>query len=201
MQLRTVELRSRARAAGDLLAAAADDADSPGPVFVDSSGRRGRGLRLFGWLVGVVCVGFAAVLVTTLMSARSDAPQLDIPDQQQQSTVPSAPRAPAPSKPAVPSSGAPAAGRPTPVVSALAGTALPPASAAAVRHAPAATVVPVTSPRSSSPAVSRTTPAASPSLSARTVSPSRPAVPTRPSATAPTHRHSPILPFPTSFPT
>jgi hypothetical protein len=35
---------------------------SPGPVFVDSSGRRARLLRRAGILLGVACVGYAVVL-------------------------------------------------------------------------------------------------------------------------------------------
>ncbi|MFE1026730.1 hypothetical protein ACFW5I_19530 [Streptomyces sp. NPDC058818] len=38
-----------------------------GPVFVDTSGRRARLLRRLGLLVGVVCVGYAAVLGLAFM--------------------------------------------------------------------------------------------------------------------------------------
>ncbi|MFJ8143542.1 hypothetical protein ACIQ6R_00500 [Streptomyces sp. NPDC096048] len=38
-----------------------------GPVFVDNSGRRARLLRRLGLLVGVVCVGYAAVLGLAFM--------------------------------------------------------------------------------------------------------------------------------------
>lgn len=192
MQLRTVEVRVRAAAA-----APAGDASSPAPVFVDSSGRRGRGLRLFGWLVGVVCVGFAAVLITTLMSARSGAPELQIPDQQRTS-APAAPQAPASSGRAVRRSGPQA---PPPAPSALAATGLPAGSAGTSRQTPARTTGPVTTARPTSPAASRTAPAASATPSAPAVPPSTSAVPSAPSATAPTHRRKPILPFPTSFPT
>ncbi|MER5179738.1 hypothetical protein ABT009_15435 [Streptomyces sp. NPDC002896] len=38
-----------------------------GPVFVDNSGRRARLLRRIGLLVGVVCIGYAAVLGMAFM--------------------------------------------------------------------------------------------------------------------------------------
>ncbi|MET9758658.1 hypothetical protein ABZ016_06325 [Streptomyces sp. NPDC006372] len=38
-----------------------------GPVFVDNSGRRARLLRRFGLLLGVVCLGYAAVLGAAFM--------------------------------------------------------------------------------------------------------------------------------------
>ncbi|MFF9211472.1 MULTISPECIES: hypothetical protein [unclassified Streptomyces] len=38
-----------------------------GPVFVDTSGRRARLLRRLGLLVGVACLGYAAVLVLAFM--------------------------------------------------------------------------------------------------------------------------------------
>jgi hypothetical protein len=39
----------------------------PGPVFVDSSGRRARLLRRAGILLGVACIGYAAVLGMAFM--------------------------------------------------------------------------------------------------------------------------------------
>jgi len=50
-------------------------------VFVDQSGRRGRALRRFGWLAGVVVGGFAATAVTTVAGANAQAPDLVIPEQ------------------------------------------------------------------------------------------------------------------------
>lgn len=38
-----------------------------GPVFVDNSGRRAKLLRRLGILIGVVCCGYAAVLVLAFM--------------------------------------------------------------------------------------------------------------------------------------
>ncbi|MCZ9345115.1 hypothetical protein NGM37_45965, partial [Streptomyces sp. TRM76130] len=38
-----------------------------GPVFVDNSGRRAKLLRRLGILVGVVCCGYATVLVLAFM--------------------------------------------------------------------------------------------------------------------------------------
>ncbi|MEW2250140.1 hypothetical protein AB0907_22675 [Streptomyces sp. NPDC006975] len=38
-----------------------------GPVFVDTSGRRARLLRRLGLLIGVACLGYAAVLVLAFM--------------------------------------------------------------------------------------------------------------------------------------
>lgn len=38
-----------------------------GPVFVDNSGRRARLLRRIGLLLGVVCLGYAAVLGAAFM--------------------------------------------------------------------------------------------------------------------------------------
>jgi hypothetical protein len=39
----------------------------PGPIFVDSSGRRARLLRRAGILLGVACIGYAAVLGMAFM--------------------------------------------------------------------------------------------------------------------------------------
>ncbi|MEV6024560.1 hypothetical protein [Streptomyces sp. NPDC052036] len=38
-----------------------------GPVFVDNSGRRAKALRRIGLLVGIVCLGYAAVLGMAFM--------------------------------------------------------------------------------------------------------------------------------------
>ncbi|MDQ0792928.1 hypothetical protein [Streptomyces sp. B1I3] len=50
-----------------------------GPVFVDSSGRRAKLLRRAGTLLGVVCVGYAAVLGLAFMGGISVAPSRLLP--------------------------------------------------------------------------------------------------------------------------
>ncbi len=57
---------------------------SDGPVFVDESGRRSRRYRRIGMAVGLVCAGYAVVIVATLLSGKSDAPWLPVPGQQQE---------------------------------------------------------------------------------------------------------------------
>lgn len=42
---------------------------APAPVFVDDSGRRHRAVRVFGWLVGVVMVGYLALLAISLVGS------------------------------------------------------------------------------------------------------------------------------------
>ncbi|WP_145795191.1 hypothetical protein [Kitasatospora atroaurantiaca] len=70
-------------------------------VFVDQSGRRGRALRRFGWLAGVLVGGFAATAVTTVAGANAQAPDLVIPDQPA-SSVSAAPSASASAPPSTP---------------------------------------------------------------------------------------------------
>ncbi|MFF5333914.1 DUF2975 domain-containing protein [Streptomyces sp. NPDC013181] len=83
---------------------------SDGPVFVDESGRRGKTLRRFGWLLAAVCVCYAVTLVVAVLGGNSSAPFLPLSgqEQQQESTTPTgdggAPTAPDPG---------PAAGDPT----------------------------------------------------------------------------------------
>lgn len=50
-----------------------------GPVFVDSSGRRARLLRRAGAVLGVTCVGYAAVLALTFMGGISWSPSTLLP--------------------------------------------------------------------------------------------------------------------------
>lgn len=50
-----------------------------GPVFVDSSGRRARLLRRAGAMVGVACVGYAAVLALAFMGGISLSPSKLLP--------------------------------------------------------------------------------------------------------------------------
>ncbi|GGX08311.1 hypothetical protein GCM10010297_32070 [Streptomyces malachitofuscus] len=57
---------------------------SDGPVFVDESGRRSRRYRRIGMTIGLVCAGYAVVIVATLLSGKSDAPWLPVPGQQQE---------------------------------------------------------------------------------------------------------------------
>ncbi|HEY5833031.1 MAG TPA: hypothetical protein VIW71_03645 [Streptomyces sp.] len=52
----------------------------PSPVFVDRTGRRGRRLRGLGWVVGVVCVGFALAMISGLLGTQSQAPRFAVPD-------------------------------------------------------------------------------------------------------------------------
>lgn len=52
-----------------------------GPVFVDESGRRIRLYRRIGLAVGLACVGYAVVMVATLLSGNSDAPWMPVPGQ------------------------------------------------------------------------------------------------------------------------
>lgn len=48
-------------------------------VFVDASGRRGRTLRRFGWVVTVVCACYATTVAASLVGGDSGAPFLRIP--------------------------------------------------------------------------------------------------------------------------
>ncbi|MFI6962901.1 hypothetical protein [Streptomyces sp. NPDC050255] len=50
-----------------------------GPVFVDSSGRRARLLRRAGAVLGVTCVGYAAVLALSFMGGISLSPSTLLP--------------------------------------------------------------------------------------------------------------------------
>ncbi|MFJ8007279.1 hypothetical protein [Streptomyces fagopyri] len=49
------------------------------PVFVDQTGLRGRRLRGFGWLLGLICTGFVAAMVSGLAGTQSQAPALTVP--------------------------------------------------------------------------------------------------------------------------
>ncbi|MEU5095343.1 hypothetical protein [Streptomyces sp. NPDC020996] len=51
----------------------------PAPVFVDRTGQRGRRLRGFGWLLGVVCTGFVVAMISGLVGTQSQAPALTVP--------------------------------------------------------------------------------------------------------------------------
>ncbi|MFD9909724.1 hypothetical protein, partial [Streptomyces sp. NPDC059063] len=51
-----------------------------GPVFVDETGRRSRRYRRIGTGVGLLCAGYAVVIVATLVSGNSSAPWLPVPD-------------------------------------------------------------------------------------------------------------------------
>ncbi|WP_086727694.1 hypothetical protein [Streptomyces carpinensis] len=51
----------------------------PAPVFVDQTGLRGRRLRGFGWLLGIVCTGFVLAMTSGLLGTQSQAPALTVP--------------------------------------------------------------------------------------------------------------------------
>ncbi|MFF4648893.1 hypothetical protein [Streptomyces sp. NPDC001380] len=89
------------------------------PVFVDRTGRRGRRLRGLGWVVGVVCVGFAVAMIAGLVGVQSQAPSFAVPDtanttppsQYVNAPLPSPPRGTRPRPGRVPAGGpGPAAG-------------------------------------------------------------------------------------------
>ncbi|MFC8081000.1 hypothetical protein ACFUN8_36335 [Streptomyces sp. NPDC057307] len=48
-------------------------------VFVDTSGRRGRTFRRFGWAVAIVCACYATTVAASLVGGSSGAPFLRIP--------------------------------------------------------------------------------------------------------------------------
>ncbi|MDX3239555.1 hypothetical protein PV392_28480 [Streptomyces sp. ME03-5709C] len=81
--------------------------DPERPVFVDTSGRRGRKLRRIGWIIGAICVGYAAVVAVSLAGADSRAPWLMIPGEDDEDTPPAVSADPSarPSAPASPSGG------------------------------------------------------------------------------------------------
>ncbi|MGX1547387.1 hypothetical protein [Streptomyces adustus] len=51
----------------------------PAPVFVDQTGQRGRRLRGFGWLVGILCTGCVVAMISGLVGTQSRAPAMKIP--------------------------------------------------------------------------------------------------------------------------
>lgn len=82
---------------------------SDGPVFVDSTGRRGRFLRRSGWLLGLGCACYAVVLAVSMAGGDSTAPWLLIPGSEEETAetvqvVPS-PVADAPSATGTPGDG------------------------------------------------------------------------------------------------
>ncbi|MEU4096101.1 hypothetical protein [Streptomyces sp. NPDC026673] len=60
----------------------------PGPVFVDSSGRRARAVRRAGWLVGAACSVYTAALALSLSGATPIAPKTLLPLPGVPSTAP-----------------------------------------------------------------------------------------------------------------
>lgn len=90
------------------------------PVFVDSSGGRRRLLRKFGWLLGVVCLGYAVLLGISLVGGSAGAPDVLIPgpDKKAPEKVEDDPSRRESDAPAVPGtvhgSSADAAGSPSP---------------------------------------------------------------------------------------
>ncbi|MFF3559292.1 hypothetical protein ACFYXS_04530 [Streptomyces sp. NPDC002574] len=81
------------------------------PVFVDRTGRRGRRLRGFGWLLGLVLVGFVLAMISGLVGTQSHAPAFSIPSTADTAEPGQYVNAPLPSAPlgAAPVAGAPAA--------------------------------------------------------------------------------------------
>ncbi|MFD9389228.1 hypothetical protein ACFWBB_00360 [Streptomyces sp. NPDC060000] len=121
------------------------------PVFVDESGRRSRRLRWLGAAIGVICSGYALVIVATLVSGNSSAPWLPLPGQGddtpaakvETSSVPSAPASPSGSYGAAPGAG----------TSASAATV---SSAGGAAHVPGATASPTRPEASALPEASTT---------------------------------------------
>ncbi|MER5603143.1 hypothetical protein [Streptomyces sp. NPDC002265] len=80
----------------------------PAPVFVDQTGQRGRRLRGFGWLVGIVCTGCVVAMISGLIGTQSQAPALKVPGtanttppgQYLDAPLPAAPGAAGPAEPA-----------------------------------------------------------------------------------------------------
>ncbi|WP_162824137.1 hypothetical protein [Peterkaempfera bronchialis] len=166
---------------------------APGPVFVDSTGRRGRNFRRVGWLIGVVCVGFAGVLATAVMSAGSGAPELDIPDPAQRgpAAAPQSPSAAVPGSGTTPAPGGSTAPGASNAPSPAGGTGPQRETAPATRTSadhptdPSATASPPTG-TTATPARTATAPA----TTAATAAPPPPPATTAPgSATDP---HSPV---------
>ncbi|MFF3558480.1 hypothetical protein ACFYXS_00305 [Streptomyces sp. NPDC002574] len=60
----------------------------PGPVFVDSSGRRARVVRRAGWAIGAACSLYTAALVLSLSGATPIAPKTLLPLPGVPSTAP-----------------------------------------------------------------------------------------------------------------
>ncbi|MFI2427419.1 hypothetical protein ACH5A7_25545 [Streptomyces sp. NPDC018955] len=112
-----LELRRAASRAGGGQEAAG------GPVFVDESGRRIRLYRRIGLAVGLACVGYAVVMVATLLSGSSDAPWMPVPGQESEPTgqVETTPRPEETG--ATPGSGTPSDGTTAPATGGGAGTA------------------------------------------------------------------------------
>ncbi|MEJ8657622.1 hypothetical protein [Streptomyces sp. MS1.AVA.4] len=48
-------------------------------MFVDESGRRSKKFRRVGWVLALICAGYAVTLVVALIGGNSDAPSLLIP--------------------------------------------------------------------------------------------------------------------------
>ncbi|MFF7711072.1 hypothetical protein [Streptomyces sp. NPDC007988] len=140
IQIDSVEFR-RLQAAQMTPEAPRESAD--GPVFVDESGRRSKKFRRIGWVLALVCAGYAVTLVVALIGGNSNAPSLLIPgpaddkaDTAEETPGPSdAPSAPAPAGAEV-----------------VAGVPSPSGSPAAVPRQPAGSAGEPGGDRSSSPA-------------------------------------------------
>ncbi|MDX3093481.1 hypothetical protein PV417_02700 [Streptomyces sp. ME19-03-3] len=115
----------------------------PGPVFVDSSGRRARAVRRAGWLVGAACSVYTAALALSLSGTTPIAPKTLLP------------------LPGVPNTAPDEAGSSgTGELDEPAGQAAPPATAGFVRAGTGA--VPAPSPSGTAGSAPSPTPSASP---------------------------------------
>lgn len=86
----TIQLDGIGRQLSELLPEPTAPEGSDGPVFVDESGRRGKTLRRFGWVLAAVCVCYAVTLVVAVLGGNSSAPFLPLSgqEQQQETTAP-----------------------------------------------------------------------------------------------------------------
>ncbi|MGC4946557.1 hypothetical protein ACLQ2N_10225 [Streptomyces sp. DT224] len=90
----TIQLDGIGRQLSELLPEPSAPDDSDGPVFVDESGRRGKTLRRFGWLLAAVFVCYAVTLVVAVLGGNSSAPFLPLSNLEQQDTGSTDPTAP-----------------------------------------------------------------------------------------------------------
>ncbi|MFF4537503.1 hypothetical protein [Streptomyces aureus] len=106
----------------------------PAPVFVDRTGQRGRRLRGLGWLVGILCTGCVAAMISGLVGTQSQAPALSVPGTADTTPPSQYLNAPLPA--------APGAARPTAGITA--GVTLPDATASVTTAATLGATAPVT---------------------------------------------------------
>ncbi|MFI0964071.1 hypothetical protein ACH4S8_22020 [Streptomyces sp. NPDC021080] len=133
----------------------------PAPVFVDQSGLRGRRLRGLGWLVGVICTGCVAAMISGLVGTQSQAPALTVPRTADTTPPSQYLNAPLPAAP----------GAAEPAQSAVAAVATPDATASVTPAAPldaTASVVPAATAGTTAPVTPATTPGATAPVTATT---------------------------------